>query len=392
MILNGEIGRPDLMRVKTVRLLLALLLLPLGVVLPAQGSLNAQEPTQDVLSAPPLPGLPYTLRWGPQRSGLVRYNRVEGLSVGVLGQMRPQTFLGPLSVIGTARIGIADWEPNARTDLRSETLQRRVTLSLFHELAAIDERARHLGVGNSLLAALAGRDDGDYYRRSGVSLEWTPPELERRSVEIRGFAEYHRPAVSQTDFAVFKLGSDGFRFRDNLIADEGWVYGGQLAIMPWWGSDPNLVQGGLELTTEVATGDFEYARAALLARLVVPLPSDMRLGLEAVAGRGWGALTTQRMWHLGGPSSLRGYDPRRLSGSSFARARGELERMYAFGSISLFSDVGWAGESASYSSDDALYSVGVGVSLLDGLVRLDSAWGLGEPRAFRLDLYLDAIL
>ena len=66
--------------------------------------------------------------------------------------------------------------------------------------------------------------------------------------------------------------------------------------------------------------------------------------------------------------------------------------MYPFGSISLFSDVGWAGESASYSSDDALYSVGVGVSLLDGLVRLDSAWGLQEPGTFRLDLYLDAIL
>ena len=93
-------------------------------------------------------------------------------------------------------------------------------LSLFHELAAIDERARHLGVGNSLLAALAGRDDGDYYRRSGVSLEWSPPELERQNVQIRGFVEHHRTAVAKTDFAVFKLGSDGFRFRGNLIADE----------------------------------------------------------------------------------------------------------------------------------------------------------------------------
>jgi hemolysin activation/secretion protein len=170
------------------------------------------------------------------------------------------------------------------------------------------------------------------------------------------------------------------------------VYGGQLAITPWWGSDPNFVQGGLELTTGVATGDFEYARATLLARLVVSLPSDMRLGLEARAGGGWGGLTTQRMWYLGGPSSIRGYDPRRLSGSSFARARGELERMYPFGSISFFADVGWVGESESYSFDDGLYSAGVGVSLLDGLLRLDSAWGLRKPRTLRLDLYLDAIL
>jgi hypothetical protein len=89
VILNGEIGRPDLMRVKTVRLSLALLLSPLAVVLLAQSSLYAQEPTQDVLPAPPSPQMPRTLRWGPQRPDLVRYNRVENLFVGVRGQIRP---------------------------------------------------------------------------------------------------------------------------------------------------------------------------------------------------------------------------------------------------------------------------------------------------------------
>ena len=66
------------------------------------------------------------------------------------------------------------------------------------------------------------------------------------------------------------------------------MYGGQVAITPWWGSDPNLVQGGLSLTAEAVTGDFEYARAALVARVAVPLRTDMRLGLEAGAGKGWG--------------------------------------------------------------------------------------------------------
>ncbi|MCH7531829.1 MAG: BamA/TamA family outer membrane protein [Gemmatimonadetes bacterium] len=368
------------MRKKTVRLLLLL-----AAVFTAPSALQAQEP------APPLAQMPRTLRWGLQRPDLMRFNRVEGLSMGVRGQVRPQTSLGPLSVTGTARIGIADLEPNGRVDITRETLKRRVTFSLFHELAAIDEDARHLGLGNSLLAAFAGRDDGDYYRRSGASFEWTPPELERRDFKVRGFAEYHRPVVVETDFAVFKLRDDAFRFRENLIADEGWVYGGQVAITPWWGSDPSLVQGGLKLTAEAATGHFEYARTALLARLAVPLPSDMRLGLEAGAGKGWGKLTTQRMWHLGGPSSLRGYDPRSLTGTSFVSARGELARTYSFASVSLFSDVGWVGESESYRFEDALYSAGVGLSVLDGLIRLDSAWGLRPPRAFRLELYLDAI-
>ncbi len=373
------------MRRNTARILLLL-----GAAFTAPGWLLAQESTP--AAASPLAQMPRTLRWGLQRPDLMRYNRVEGLSMGVRGQIRPHTVLGPVSVTATARLGIADLEPNVRIDLTRETVERRVTFSVFHELDAIDENARHLGIGNSLLAAFFGRDDGDYYRRSGASFEWTPPDFERQDLKFRGFAEYHRSALVETAFALFKLGSDAFRFRDNPVADEGWVYGGQVAITPWWGSDPNLVQGGLSLTAEAVTGDFEYARAALVARVAVPLPADMRLGLEAGAGKGWGGLTTQRMWHLGGPSSLRGYDPRRLTGTSFVRARGELARTYSFGSLSLFSDVAWAGESESYRFEDALYSVGVGLSLADGLVRMDSAWGLRQPRAYRFDLYLDAIL
>ena len=74
------------------------------------------------------------------------------------------------------------------------------------------------------------------------------------------------------------------------------------------------------------------------------------------------------------------------------QARGELARTYSFGSVSIFSDVGWAGESDSYRFEDALYSVGVGLSVLDRLIRMDSAWGLRQPRVFRFDLYLDASL
>jgi len=214
-----------------------------------------------------------------------------------------------LSLTATGRLGYGDLEPNARLDIVSETIERRLTFSVFRELAAVDEDARHLGLGNSLLAAIAGRDDGDYYRRSGVSLEWTPPQSERRDLRVRGFAEYQRGAASAIDHALFKLGNDAFRFREGLVADKGWLYGGQIELTPWWGSDPNLVQGGLEFRAEAATGDFEYARGMLVARLAVPLPADIHLGIEAGAGTSRGDVTMQRLWHVGGPSSLRGYDP-----------------------------------------------------------------------------------
>jgi hypothetical protein len=60
--------------------------------------------------------------------------------------------------------------------------------------------------------------------------------------------------------------------------------------------------------------------------------------------------------------------------------------------IVLFSDAGWAGDRDDVQLDPLLLSAGVGVSFLDGLVRLDLARALREPKGWRLDLHLDAAL
>ena len=108
-----------------------------------------------------LAGTPWTLRLGPQRTDLVRYNRVEGLSLGIRGQLRPSTAVGPLSVTATARIGHADRHLNGRLDVVHQTIATRIGVSGYHELAAIEEDARHLGPANSLMALLYGQDNGD---------------------------------------------------------------------------------------------------------------------------------------------------------------------------------------------------------------------------------------
>lgn len=340
----------------------------------------------------PLVRTPATFRWGLQRPDLVRYNRVEALSVGARGQVRPNSPFGPVSVTATARIGVGDLHPNGHLELAHETLDRRFTAEGYHELAAIEEHAGHLGIGNSLVAATVGRDDGDYYRRSGGALQWTPPLASRRSWRVRTWAEYHEPVGVETDFALFHAFSDTWAFRPNLLADRGWEYGGLVELTPWWGTDPNLTQGGLDLTLQGATGDFDYARAALVGRLIVPLPARLRVALEAGGGTVWGSPSAHRLWYLGGPSTLRGYTPRALGGQSFGRARAELARGLSVGRVAVFSDVGWAGDRSDIDLDDALYSIGVGLSILDGLIRFDAAWGLRSPREFRFDAYLDQIL
>jgi hypothetical protein len=306
--------------------------------------------------------------------------------------VRPNTPRGPLSLSATARLGIADLHPNGSLEVTDDRLERRVSLRAYHELAAIDEGARHLEIGNSLLAATIGRDDGDYYRRSGVTLDWQPSSAVRRSYRVSAWAEHHREAEADADFALFRIGSDSWGFRPNIAAERGWEFGGGVELTPYWGSDPTLVQGGLDFTLQAAAGDFEFARSALVGRLVVPLPAQLRVALEAAAGTSWGTPSVQRLWTVGGPSTLRGYEPLARVGTSFGRARAELARGASFGRISIFSDMAWAGDRGDVRWDDALYSIGAGLSLLDGLFRIDGAWGLRSPRGFRLDVYLDQLL
>ena len=50
-------------------------------------------------------------------------------------------------------------------------------------------------------------------------------------------------------------------------------------------------------------------------------------------------------------------------------------------------------EEGEFLGDDLLYGIGLGASLLDGLVRFDLSHGLkGPAKQFRVDLYLDALL
>ncbi len=346
----------------------------------------------DGLPSPTQVGIPYTVRWGPQRPDLLRFNRVEGLSVGVRGQVRPQTPLGALSLTGSVRAGHADVTPSARLDITRETLRRRITVRGYSELAAADERARPLALGNSLMALLFGRDEGEYFRRSGAFVSWSPPSAERQTFEARLYGEYHEAVGTDTRVSVRAIGQEGWAFRPNIVAEEGWDVGTLVRLAPWWGTDPRMVQAGLSLELQGATGDFEYARSSLTGQLLVPLGGDYRAGFEAAGGTSWGALPIQRHWFLGGTRTLRGYAPSTAVGPAFVRGRAEVGQQFAFGLIGLFGEGGWAGPKDVFDTDALLYSVGTGLSLIDGLFRLDGAWGLADGAGFRLHFYMDGAL
>ncbi len=353
------------------------------------------------LPAAPAQAIPWSFNWGWARHDLLRYNRIEGPAVG--GQFETD-LSGRHALGGSAFFGLADLRPKVRLEARRSTVHRRLTLGGFHELRPTDPAGGYLGFGNSFSALLFGRDDGEYYRAAGADLTWRPPDGSRDSFLFRVYGERQSAVAAETDFALFRVFDGEWGFRPNLVADDVEEAGTELRVSPWWGSDPVRAQLGLELEGRGAmwrrTGEearSQYGQATATLRAIVPVRGNgwrsWRLGAEAAAGTTWGDAPVQRHWFLGAAATLRGYPASTLSGSSFVRARLELSRAYEGVGVILFGDAGWAGHRDLFNRDDLLYGVGMGGSVLDGLIRMDLSQGLKGPyKDFRIDLYLDAIL
>lgn len=333
---------------------------------------------------------PRTLRWPWQRPELVRYNRVEGLSLGVRGQLRPLTPWGPLSLTGWGRAGTARLHPSLRLEASHETTARRFTWAAYRETAAVEGSLRPLGPVNSLTALVVGRDDGDYLLRSGTSLEWSPASGRPAIHRVQAYVERHDALPVGTSFAVLRAGDAAWGFRPNIAAGEGWDAGLAAGLSPVVGSDPTRPRAGVDLRGRLGVGTWAYRTLSATAHVAVPLGAGVSVGGEAGAGAAWGDVPRQRRYRVGGPATLRGYDPGALEGTSGAWARGELSRDVRFGRVRVFADAAWAGERGSFRAREALASVGVGAALVDGVLRADAAWGVRSPRGFRLELVLDA--
>lgn len=353
------------------------------------------------IPAAPVVGNARELHLSWERPDLLRYNRVEGLSVG--GRLE-WAMHGAYRLVATGFIGVADRKAKVRLDLERTTLLRRLGLGAYHELRATDTGGGHLGVVNSLDALLFGRDNGEYHGAAGAELTWRPPEAARRSFSLRAYAERHEPVETNAGFALFRVRDSDWEFRPNLEAEEGGEAGAEALASPRWGTDSDRPEYGIDVFGRGALwrpagggSHGGYGQASVTARAIVPILSSgwrrTRLGVEAAAGHTLGDAPVQRSWFLGGARSLRGYSPSTLSGPSFARGRIELAGTFEGVGGSLFGDAGWAGTADAFDSGDFLYGIGVGASILDGVARIDLSRGLKGPRkGFRIEVYLDAIL
>ena len=250
--------------------------------------------------------------------------------------------------IATARFRTAYRHPDISVAVQHDHPQRRLRASVYTNVRPFHSvRGARRASGDSVAIRLTR-----YNTTTGVALQLLPGRDKRNWVSLRLFAEQNRtssvgPAATRT--------------------------GAIVRLAPWWGGlSARSVGGGGEVAVRGSMGGNPIVKASLTGALTIPLGDGWSTALEAGGGLIWGDPADHDLWFLGGSGDhLRGYSDDVLAGPTFGRARAELQRSLRFFRLSLFGD--WASASGS-----ALHSAGVGISLLDGFMRIDVARGLSE--------------
>jgi hypothetical protein len=337
-----------------------------------------------------IPGRPWQARLELPRglSSLVeraRYNRVEALSLGIRGKAD----FGRVTLDGQARIGVADGWLNVDGGLSHSTGSVRLRLAGYRRLAAANPETKPFGVVNSAFALLAHRDDGEYFRATGAEL--TATNSTSGWWIFRAYHERQRRARVETDFSIPHLLGSGASFRPNILAAAAEQTGASVSVRGDQPLSRSVAIGGA-VFLEGAGGDFEFGRGSATVRSQITPSGPLVIGISASAGTSTGTVPVQSRFFLGGPATLRGYDGGVMSGDAFWSGRLEVANSFPAARVSVFSDVGWAGPRASFSTGKPFFGGGVGGSFLDGLIRMDLSHGFSGPKGWRFDLYFDGIL
>ena len=320
-------------------------------------------------------------------AGSWRFNRVEGLSAGAAMTV-PVT--ARVNATLTGRIGVADWQPRGEARVGRQTDESSVHLAGYRRLADGSDFDDPLDLSSSVKALFSGNDRGQFYDAYGaeLGLGWTKPG---REGDVRVFVEEHRAVEAETSFHLLKPFTKASPAA-NIGAEEGRLKGIAATFRWSWGADPAGLSAWGALAGEAATGAFEYQRASVTLGTSLPAVAHIAGGLEVSAGTSWNGPPVQRRFYFGGGNTLRGFHESELAGEAFWYGRAELAKGSPAFRLAVFGDAGWAGPKGEFGFDDPWAGVGLGASLMDGVVRLDLARGVRRGDRWRAYLYLDGVL
>jgi hypothetical protein len=312
-----------------------------------------------------------------------RYNRVEGLSSALrVEQLFGAGYTGNAQI----RLGVADLVPNLELGITRSNLRRNISVRGYSRLVSASDWGNPLSFGASLSALLFGRDEGFYYRATGAELELA---RERgNQLTWRFFAERNRTAPVNTDFNL------GASFRPNITTElRDWA-GASMRFAYSRGLNPNGFRMFTDLRLEGATSDTAgsaYGRGALDLTFTQGF-GKFAAALSVGGGTSEGNVPSHRRWFLGGTQTVRGQLPDTAqAGNAYWLTHLEIGSTFAGARPVVFGDLGWVGDRTKISEvGRPLSGVGVGVSFMDGLIRMDLARGIYPRRGMQFITYLEA--
>ena len=316
-----------------------------------------------------------------------RYNRVEGFSFG--GAVTWPLGAG-YTASGTARIGIADRQPNAEVRLARSNGRTTLQGALYRRLNYVNDFGNPLSVGSSLATLLYGRDEGFYYRALGAEATWVR-QTANGQLTWRAFGERHDATRKRWNFNLANAFSDNRQMLDNITAQEGSVGGGAMQWQASYGLDPKGWQLLSDVRAEAAGGSFNYARG--LTELTVSRPLFWKLSFAQTAsvGTATDSVPLQRQFYMGGLRTVRGQIAGTRIGDTYWLSRSELGFGTAAARRTVFLDLGWAGRRADFTTPGRpIAGWGLGTSFVDGLIRTDLSRGIYPRKGNRFDISLGA--
>lgn len=322
----------------------------------------------------------------------VRYNRVEGLVLGV--QRHPMTWNSDERHRLYGQVGYAfalkrlryaagfemrvDQYRDERYGLKLGALYRRNT--------ATNDAWKTSWLENSLAASLFKNDFFDYHEVQGWTF-YATHRFTRYAQLTAGFrTEDYRSLTRETTWSLF----DGSGFAVNPAIDEGHYNSFVFALEAGRVADFEDAPRGAAVRLEAELGHglgnaLPFNRYQADGRAYLPVTSFSTLGLRLRGGYVTSDAPLQKRFTIGGIGSVRSYAQNGFAGSRTLIGNAE----YIVDDVELFDnvlddltligfvDAGWIGDAnASFSLDDVLSAAGFGVGFDDRTFRIDVSWPL----------------
>jgi len=320
---------------------------------------------------------------------LFRFNRVQGVALGAGYQVHP----GPAftTLIGQGGFGLGDRRFTGRLTWRRDGPGARVDVTAYREMQETEPWTSGLSFGNSLNAVFAAHDDADYLLASGGGFSITSYGrglLRNVQVDLSLQQEKSVSTIAGSGINDF-LGGDGILAPNPPVVEGDYIRlrfrrGSRVAGV-WFGQ-------GAEGLAEIHGGG-----QAVRAWGDVQLPFQIA-GRDIVLGARGGFVTGDSIeqfdFRVGGPKTVRGFSYGQLRGRAFW----SVQLDFALYESALFSPVLWSdvGDAFRRSSSTPgidhgpLVAVGLGASLIRGLMRFNLGKGLQPSEGVRFDLLFSA--